>query len=316
MIFLKQTVFLFIFGTLLFSACIPEGINPSSQNQTPTGFPSPNSETATSIPPTETQNPTLQANPNTPIPSPTNTPLACLQESGEVLKLTHNSKQLPSTMNYVVYLPPCYQTSTDTYYPVIYLIHGQSFNQSQWIRLGVNTEADRLIQSETIAPVIIVMPQDKSWMPPSENNFGLVLVEELIPLIDNTYRTLSNRQFRAIGGLSRGGAWAIHIGLNNWDIFSKIGAHSPAVFWSDGTKIGPLMAEIVENYPAQTNPISIYVDVADEDPPEIKHSAQLMVDLLEEADIPYSYQIFLGFHLESYWAKHVEQYLRFYSVVW
>ena len=65
---------------------------------------------------------------------------------------------LPLPLSYRIYLPPCYDEMEDARYPVLYLIHGQNFNDDQWDRLGVDESADALIAAEEMSPLLIVMP--------------------------------------------------------------------------------------------------------------------------------------------------------------
>jgi enterochelin esterase-like enzyme len=214
-------------------------------------------------------------------------------------------KELP----YRVYLPPCYAENPSSRYPVLYLLHGQTYTEDQWIRLGAADTADRLIVSGEVAPFLIVFPYDKSWKQPDEDNFGKVLVENLIPAIDAAYRTKTGRRFRAIGGLSRGGAWAIHLGLTDYQMFGAIGAHSPAIFWRDGNHIAGWLDEI----PDDSLP-RMYVDVGDNDK-EIEGVISLE-ELLNKRGMVHEYYLFTGFHDEAYWGAHVEEYLRWYAEEW
>jgi len=68
---------------------------------------------------------------------------------------------LPAPLVYRIYLPPCYEEDTDQSYPVIYLIHGQTYSDTQWDRLGVPETADRLIRTGQVPPFIVVMPRDR-----------------------------------------------------------------------------------------------------------------------------------------------------------
>ena len=140
---------------------------------------------------------------------------------------------LPDPLVYRIYLPPCYDDESGRAYPVLYLVHGQSYNDSQWDRLGVPETADRLIREGETAPFIVVMPRDRVWLEPVRDNFGLAVEQSLVPWIDEHYRTIQERNSRAVGGLSRGGAWAVHIGLSHPELFGAVGVHSGFVFHSD-----------------------------------------------------------------------------------
>ncbi len=148
---------------------------------------------------------------------------ACLKRPGQIVKKSLTTDLLRSPLEYRVYLPPCYAEQSNRRYPVLYLFHGQGYTDDQWDRIGVDEKADQLIAAGTIAPLIIVMPHDVSSAQPAETNFSRVIVEQLIPAIDRTYRTKAERLYRAVGGMSHGGGWAIHFGLTYWKIFGSVG---------------------------------------------------------------------------------------------
>lgn len=264
--------------------------------------------------------PTTSPIPSTPSPSATRTPyqttptptlIACLRAGGRVEVKEFTTVLLPSPLVYRIYLPPCYDQQTDRFYPVLYLIHGQTYSDTQWDRIGVPETADRLVAAGEVTPFIVVMPRDRVWLEPTEDHFGLAVEQSLIPWIDEHYRTIPDREHRAIGGLSRGGAWAIHLGLSHPELFSKIGLHSGFVFQSDIQQVYLWLHDI------QTDQIPrIYMDVANKDAPDITKSASWFEDLLTRYEIPHEWHIFLGEHEEAYWQAHVEDYLRWYSQDW
>ncbi len=194
---------------------------------------------------------------------------------------------------------------------MLYLIHGQSYNDDQWERLGAAELTARLASSAELPPFIIVMPRDRLWSEPTEDKFGQAVVELLLPWIDANYRTLPERQYRAIGGLSRGGAWALHIGITYPDLFSAVGMHSGFAFHTDA----PYLRSMLESVPTDLIP-RFYLDVADHDRPDIYDSAVWFEAMLTEYNIPHEWHIFQGYHEESYWQSHVEQYLRWYAQGW
>ena len=214
-------------------------------------------------------------------------------------------------MEYLVYLPPCYDELTDRNYPVLYLIHGQNFDHNQWINLSIDETADALIAAGEIPPLIIVLPRDRNWAQPSEDMFGEVLVNELLPTIDDQYRTIPEREMRAIGGLSRGAGWAVHLGLRYWDLFSAIGAHSLPVFWDDTRHIRTWLDQIPNDQLPR-----IVIDIGENDRPQIMASTVWFENLLTEKLFPHEFYLNQGFHNEAYWRAHVEDYLRWYTKAW
>lgn len=236
---------------------------------------------------------------------------SCLEEGGRIEQGNLRSTLLRLPMEYRVYLPPCYDSEPDRRYPVLYLIHGQNYNEDQWDRLGVDESADMLIQSNEIPPLIIVMPRDRNWNQPSQDPFGKVLADELIPIIDQQFRTLDQRQFRAIGGLSRGAGWSVHLGLSRWDLFGALGGHSLPVFWEDTAKIRSWL----DNIPVEQRP-RIYLDIGERDRPQILKSAVWFEELLTHEGIPHEWYLLPGYHEEAYWQKNLPRYLRWYTRTW
>lgn len=153
-----------------------------------------------------------------------------------------------------VYTPPEYDTNLSKSYPVLYLQHGGGEDERGWPNQGkVNFILDNLIAEGKAKPMIIVMekgyakkPNGPSMpqKPPSQeeikaNNdpippafrhmfdtFGEVVINELIPLIDTTYRTIPDRDHRAMAGLSMGGMQTFLITLAHLDLFGYIGGFS------------------------------------------------------------------------------------------
>ncbi len=277
---------------------------PASATQSPTRTPRTPAPTPTPLPPTASLTPT-----QTLTPSPT--PLACWGNPGRLEHSSLSSDLLRLPMEYSVYLPPCYDEQLERRYPVLYLIHGQNYNNDQWDRLGADETADRLIASREVVPFLIVMARDRSWAQPTEDNFGRVLADELIPSIDLDYRTLPGREQRAVGGLSRGAGWAVHLGLSRWQLFGAIGAHSLPVFWTDTAHIRTWLDEI----PPAALP-RIYLDIGDKDRLSIMESAVWFENLLNEEGIPHEWHLYPGYHEEAYWEAHVEEYLRWYAAGW
>jgi enterochelin esterase-like enzyme len=204
-------------------------------------------------------------------------------------------------MFYRVYTPPCYESNLNQRYPVLYLIHGQSYTDDQWDRLGMDETADRLISAGEISPLIIVMPRDRIWVPPPEDAFGESLITELIPEIDLQYRTRAKREYRAIGGLSRGGNWALHLGLQHWELFSTIGAHSTPSFVVDGPN---RVRGWLEAIPQSRLP-RIFMDVGESD--RWLEQVMNLEAVIGEAGVPHEWYLYPGYHEEEYWESHVEQ---------
>ena len=136
----------------------------------------------------------------------------------------------------VVYTPPGYDQS-DRRYPVLYLQHGAGENETGWTKQGrANFILDNLIAAGKCRPMIVVMENGMvasragsvAENQQGRNNaaFGEMLIEDLLPDVDRAYRTLADREHRAIAGLSMGAGQALEIGLHAADQFGYVGAVS------------------------------------------------------------------------------------------
>ena len=248
--------------------------------------------------------------PPPPTSTPTVTPLACLSEPGAVESRQLDSQSLPKPLEYLVYLPPCYAQSAQRY-PVIYLIHGQTYRADHWLDLGAGEIADRLITAGEVAPFIMVFPYERDhYIYPPENEFRSAFINNLIPAVDGEYRTLRDRSQRAIGGISRGGNWAVHIGLQHPKLFGAIGAHSTPVFSSDSN---PEIIRWLRAIPLDEMP-RIYLDAGEND--RWLQYTQVFEQILNDENIPHEWHLYPGFHEDAYWQAHMEEYLRWYAQGW
>lgn len=235
----------------------------------------------------------------------------CRQGAGRMEFFDLQSEYLDAGLQFRAWLPPCYDEQTEGRFPVLYLIHGQTFNDDQWYRLGADEAAAQGISAGHYAPFIIVMPFDLASAQPSADPFGEAFIKELLPFVDANLRTLSEREYRAVGGLSRGASWALHLALRYPELFGAVGGHSPPVFVEDA----PQMEEILDAIPIGLMP-RIWLDIGENDQQAILNSAIWFEALLTERGIPHQWQLFQGFHDEEYWASHVEQYLDWYTQGW
>src|SRR5437764_1027203 len=170
---------------------------------------------------------------------------------GQVREVWYNSKVTGTWRHALVYLPPDYDTQTKMRYPVLYLQHGGGEDETGWIRQGhANFILDNLLAAKSCKPMIVVMaygyarragqaPPDVTGKPFGSPEMMKVMrdmsaafeddvTQALIPYIDSTFRTLADRDHRAMAGLSMGGMQTFQITLNHLDLFSYIGGFSGA----------------------------------------------------------------------------------------
>lgn len=167
---------------------------------------------------------------------------------GQVRSVSYYSKSKGEWRRAMVYTPAEYETSGQKRYPVLYLQHGMGEDETGWSHQGkMQFIMDNLIASKEAIPMIVVMESgdvkapfdrhsgDGNGMETSKYgaSFYGVMTEDLIPMIDRTFRTLADREHRAMAGLSWGGHQTFDIVLNHLDLFSYMGAFSGAIFGLD-----------------------------------------------------------------------------------
>jgi enterochelin esterase-like enzyme len=168
---------------------------------------------------------------------------------GEVRARWYRSSVTGQYRRAFVYTPPNYDAQPNKRYPVLYLQHGAGEDERGWSTQGrMSFILDNLIASGKAMPMIVVMEKGyatKAGTQPAPSGrggmggpsaFADVVLTDLIPLIDATYRTQADREHRAIAGLSMGGGQALQIGLTNLDRFAYIGGFSAAAFGFDQKK--------------------------------------------------------------------------------
>lgn len=160
---------------------------------------------------------------------------------GHVHEIYFPSESTQTDRRAYVYTPPGYDRESSEQYPVLYLQHGYCENETSWpIQGRANFIMDNLIAEGKATPFIIVMTYGMT----NEISFGglrnfdikpfqTVLVDELIPYVDATFRTLADQEHRAMAGLSMGGFETRLITLNRPDVFSHYGLFSGGVYKSE-----------------------------------------------------------------------------------
>ena len=270
----------------------------------------------TALPPQETPTAAERSAPAV-SPMPTVTPTAALPtparcdrgQGGEVERVTLHSELQGLEYAVSVYTPPCYGEEEGVTYPVLYLLHGQNMDDTFWLSLGAAEIADELIAAGG-RPFLMVMPQEvKNFDPVEESHFDASILNELIPWVEGHYRVCAERACRAIGGISRGGGWAMRLAARNFDTFGAVGAHSMGLMQGDAWQIQKhLETRSLEEYPR------IYLDRGEDD--FLYEGIDYFEEILREKHIPHEFHINPGKHDQAYWQAHVGEYLRWYAAGW
>ncbi|MBP7227994.1 MAG: hypothetical protein KA988_02705 [Longilinea sp.] len=281
----------------------------------PTAQPlSPERSLAATATPSATLTPRPTVSPTrTPIPSATVTPTFTpsptpCAANGTLQRVEIAVAALRRPMPVQVYLPPCYPQQAQ--YPVLFLLHGQNADEGQWPRLGIAEAADRLIRSQAIRPLIIVMPREEYWwINPFDGPFEASFFEGLMPWVEASYPICAGAGCRALGGLSRGAAWAVNLGFSHPGVFGSIGAHSLPPFSGDAERL-PYWLRAFGEQPLP----KLYLDVGEKD--RYHKATEQFEKTLTDLQVPHEWVLQPGAHDEAYWAAHVEDYLRWYDQAW
>ncbi|HVJ83147.1 MAG TPA: alpha/beta hydrolase-fold protein, partial [Planctomycetia bacterium] len=163
---------------------------------------------------------------------------------GEVRERWYFSKTTQAWRRIFVYTPPGYEADLRVRYPVLYLQHGGGEDERGWANQGrMSFIMDNLIAERKARPMLVVMEQGYARKPGEatpqpgrpgaprdfSRMFGAfeeVMVKDLIPMVDGTYRTIPDREQRAMAGLSMGGMQTFMIGLKHLELFSSLGGFS------------------------------------------------------------------------------------------
>lgn len=294
-----------IFIVILISGCaLSSTILRLSTTPTPflTHTPEASATATITATPTSTATPTV-----TPTATATATATPCAEIRGTVNKVSVPSNALGVSMPVSIYLPPCYNPTGN--YPVLYLLHGQGMDDSYWISLGVNGIADLAI-SKGQTPFIMVFPFEELFLEDNSiSKFPDSIINDLIPWVDANYATCTIKECRAIGGISRGGGWAIKLAMRYIDSFGTLGGHSYGLMFGDSNWVQKqLETHTVEDFPR------IYLDRGEQD--SLAPDIDYFVKVLLANGIRPEFHIYPGSHTRNYWQTHVQEYMNFYMDAW
>ena len=210
----------------------------------------------------------------------------------------------------MVYFPACENPNPKNTlaYSSLYLLHGLGNDESQWVELGLERKMDATIGTG-VSPYIVIMPQVPEMLIwPSDKN-ATFITAELIPYIDKQYPTLPDRAHRAIGGLSRGAAWALRVGLTHPNLFGKIGLHSLSMYDPETNHWAGILSKMETSEMPQ-----LFMDSGKSDAD--LGSMQLFEALLTNLHVPHESNIFDGDHNNAYWSERLPVYLERYAKGW
>lgn len=241
-----------------------------------------------------------------------------------------HSEILGNDRDVTIYLPPGYNDRDDVRYPVLYMHDGQNLFEPERAFIPgqhwrVVEAADETIGGRTARPMIIVgidntgSSRIDEYTPTNDaarhgggkaDDYGRMIIEELKPIIDAKYRTLTDAPNTAIGGSSLGGLATLHLGLTHPDTFGHMAVMSPSVWWDNRAVLSE-----VERFRAPKRP-RIWLDMGGREGVEGLNDARLLRDKLrmngwrDGEDFHY-FEDRRADHSERAWAKRVPAVLEF-----
>ena len=223
-------------------------------------------------------------------------------ERGRVETVEYDSKTVGTRRKAIVYTPPGY--NKDTKYPVLYLLHGIGGDEAEWTKAcKANIILDNLMADKKLVPMIVVMPngraakedrprQDFRAQISAFEAFENDLLKDLIPYIESHYSVQSDREHRALAGLSMGGGQSLNFGLKHLDTFGSVGGFSSA----PNTKPA---ADLLSDIEAAKKLRLLWISCGDQD--RLMNISERFHAALEEKNVPHVWYVEPGGHTPTVW---------------
>ncbi|GAB2652795.1 hypothetical protein GCM10027036_02460 [Flavihumibacter cheonanensis] len=231
---------------------------------------------------------------------------------GKIDTISYVSKTVGTTRKALIYTPPGYSSKQN--YPVLYLLHGIGGDEKEWLNGGVpHIILDNLYAEGKIKPMIVVMPNGRAMpddravgniMAPDKvqafANFEKDLLNDLIPYVEKNFPVFTDRNNRAIAGLSMGGGQSLNFGLGNLDKFAWVGGFSSA----PNTK---KPEELIPDPAKATRMLKLlWISCGNKD--RLLSFSQRTHDYLQQHKVPHQFQIEPGDHDFNVWKNGLYQF--------
>jgi len=228
---------------------------------------------------------------------------------GTVSQRYYSSKATGTTRRAFVYTPPNYERSTARL-PVLYLLHGGDGDETVWMQFGrANLILDNLIAEKKVAPMIVVTPSAYAYpwdvgatSDKQRADFEKDLVEDLIPFIQANYRASTDREQRALAGLSMGAGLTLAIGPKHLDLFSRLALFSGG----GGQNPEQTLAAVGKNAKTMNERLRLFwIGVGTEDAAMV--GAKRTSDYLNSVGVKHIYKTSPGAHTWIVWRKYLNE---------
>ncbi|SFF70187.1 Enterochelin esterase [Salegentibacter agarivorans] len=235
--------------------------------------------------------------------------------TGKIDTISYASKTVGNTRKALIYTPPGF--SKEKKYPVLYLLHGIGGDEKEWLK-GANPQVilDNLYAENRLQSMLVVMPNGRAMKNDrAEGNifapdkieafsrFESDLLNDLIPFIEKNYPVLTDRENRAIAGLSMGGGQSLNFGLGNLDKFAWVGAFSAAPNTKEPEVLLPNPQEAKEKLEL------LFISCGDKD--DLINVSQRTHNYLFQKGVPHIYYLEPGGHDFKVWKNGLYMFSQF-----
>jgi enterochelin esterase-like enzyme len=233
--------------------------------------------------------------------------------NGRIDTFVYESKTVGANRKALIYTPPGYLKSKK--YPVLYLLHGIGGDEKEWLNGGhPEVLLDNLYADNKAVPMIVIMPNGRAMKDDRASGnvmaqdkvqafatFEKDLLNDLIPYVEKRYPVLTDRENRAIAGLSMGGGQSLNFGLGNLDKFAWVGGFSSAPNTKTPQELAPNPADTKAKLKL------LWISCGDKD--NLIAFSKRTHDYMEENKVPHIYQVISGgFHDFNVWKRSLYQY--------
>jgi len=237
---------------------------------------------------------------------------------GDVREVWYDSKSLGMMRRMHVYTPPGYEKGT-TKYPVFYLLHGGGDDDSGWNTVGrAGFIIDNLLAAGKAKPMIVVMPNGSmpmnitpgadmtKAMSSMRTMFADELLKEVMPYVEKNYRALTNRENRAIAGLSMGGFQTLDLTLGHPELFNYVGVFSSGFFGATIDEAETYYAKGLQDPTFNKNKKLFWIEIGKDD--FVMDANKKTMALLDKHQIKYQYKETDGGHTWINWRHYLNEY--------
>ena len=252
------------------------------------------------------------------------------------------SKILGRPVNYCIDLPGNYAATAPRRYPVLYFLHGLFEHDTSWVNEGGKDILDEMLRQKRIGPFIVVLPDaDNTFYVNSYDGkvrYEDFFIQELVPYIDQHYRTIPTRLARGISGVSMGGYGSLHLAMRHPNVFGTVSAQGAALIpkfphpvptqgrWGFYARVlqhafGSPLSEsywdannplTLAEHPSRFRGLKIYFDCGNHDRYGFEVGAEALNRILNREHFPHQFYLRPGGHGWSYLHKYMQYALLFH----